>query len=834
MHYVGFDLGTTNSAAAVFDGEDLTLVRSAMGGHLTPSVVRYNSKGIGSVGSRARRFLERDPDNTRAEFKRLMGTDQRLHFAAADLHKTPQELSAEVLRSLCADVEEQLGLRPSQAVITVPALFEIPQSAATAEAGRLAGLDRVELLQEPVASALAAGWNAEASRGSWLVYDLGGGTFDVSLLESREGLLRVVGHGGDNFLGGRDFDRALVDWLAAQISDGAGIAIERRRPEHQSLLRQLALLAEEAKIDLTRSRRTEVSLLGEHSVDGRPLELDLVLERSTLEELCLPLVDRSIDLCLQLLEQHGLSRDELETVVLVGGPTVMPLVRRRITERLGRPAGDHLDPMALVAQGGALYAASAGLEACPTATASPSLPGEGDQADPSSQGQGTEGSRPHQLWLQYPAMASTFNTHLIGRLAQPGDGPPPSAITIHRQGDEAEAAVTAAIEAENSFIAEVELKPRQINIFSLSGHDAEGHGVAVTPETVSIVHGVTLSDPPLSRTLGVALADNRVKVYFERGVPLPARRMFRHRTLQPLIAGQPEQALTIPIVQGEFEQAHLCRLVGTLQIPAADLERSLDASSPVEITLELDRGGHLAAKALVPELGQVFENVAQLIMPAADITALGQQVETLQSRLVALHRKTREPSDLQVLGSLDRRLMHGHQLLEAGRGGDEDAAQQALRELLDIESKICDLEDAGRWSELEQDALFEVTTYGQTVNLHGSAAERDLLQQLMAGVERARKSRSPQLLSQQMRAVRRLGSSVYYRQDSAWPQELDWIESQIDQCQDVAKAQRLIADGRRADSGGDLTGVQRAVRGLWELLPATAEERRRGHFSDIH
>src|SRR5271170_2499523 len=225
--YVGIDLGTTNSTAAVFDGEKVTLIRNPQGATLTPSVVRIDARGTVTVGARARRFLETDPQNTRSEFKRLMGTAQGIEFTAAKLTKRPEELAAEVLKSLRADVKEHLGFVPARAVVSVPALFELPQSAATSEAARLAGFEKIELIQEPVASALAAGWSADAGSGSWLVYDLGGGTFDVSLLETCDGLLRVVGHDGDNFLGGRDFDWALVDWVLAEVSRAAGVTLSR-------------------------------------------------------------------------------------------------------------------------------------------------------------------------------------------------------------------------------------------------------------------------------------------------------------------------------------------------------------------------------------------------------------------------------------------------------------------------------------------------------------------------------------------------------------------------------------------------------------------------------
>src|SRR5690606_19315318 len=180
--YLGIDLGTTNSAACLFDGEQLTAVRGSSGEVLTPSVVRIDARGNVVVGTRALRYLLKDPDNTRGEFKRLMGTQRTISFKSAGAIKRPEELAAEVLASLRKDAEHQAGVRADQAVIAVPALFELPQIQATSEAARLAGFSRVETIQEPVASALASGWSGE-SRGAWLVYDLGGGTFDASLLE---------------------------------------------------------------------------------------------------------------------------------------------------------------------------------------------------------------------------------------------------------------------------------------------------------------------------------------------------------------------------------------------------------------------------------------------------------------------------------------------------------------------------------------------------------------------------------------------------------------------------------------------------------------------------
>src|SRR5687767_1045609 len=380
--YVGIDLGTTNSAAAVFDGEHVSVVRNAQGATVTPSVVRVDKQGRVTVGTRARRFLEQDPANTAAEFKRLMGTEQQIDFPAANLKKKPQEPSAEVLKALRQDIQDQLGVTIERAVISVPALFELPQSAATSEAARLAGFSRVELLQEPIASALAAGWRADGDGGgTWLVFDLGGGTFDASLLETRDGLLRVVGHDGDNFLGGRDFDWVITEHLASRLSR----VPQRSNPAHTGALRALRLAAEDAKIELSRNEKTQVTLAQPLSIDGRDVDVDLELTRTTVERLCTPLVDRALEVCLRLLSANGLAPGRLAKLVLVGGPTVMPMVRQRVAARLEAALAEGLDPMTLVAQGAALYAATAGLDG---------------RVPRAPTGAGA------QVWLQYPAVSA--------------------------------------------------------------------------------------------------------------------------------------------------------------------------------------------------------------------------------------------------------------------------------------------------------------------------------------------------------------------------------------------------------------------------------------------
>jgi len=818
--YVGIDLGTTNSAAAVFDGERVSVVRNAQGAAVTPSVVRLDKQGRVTVGTRARRFLEQDPTNTAAEFKRLMGTGKPIEFPAAATTRTPEQLSAEILKALRQDIVDQLGVTIERAVISVPALFELPQSAATSEAARLAGFARVELLQEPIASALAAGWRADDDAGgSWLVFDLGGGTFDASLLETRDGLLRVVGHDGDNFLGGRDFDWTITEHLASRLA----VVPRRNNPEHAGALRALRMAAEDAKIELSRGERAQVTLAHPLVIDGQEIEVDLELDRATVERLCAPLIDRAIDVCVRLMTTHGLAPGQLGRLVLVGGPTVMPMVRARVAARLETAFAEGHDPMTLVAQGAALYAATAGLD------------GRAVQAQ-------TVSGR--QVWLQYPAVSSDLTPHVIGKFV--GADPPARVKLVRVSGggtgapgtprDDSWTSADATVNPDGTWLTTVALVPRRACTFQIEARSPAGELVPVSPPALTIVQGLTIGDPPLSRTLGVALASGHVQTYLERGAPLPARRTFTHHTVETVAKGSSESVLRIPIVQGELSQAHLCRLVGTLDIGGDAVVDTVPTGSAVEVTIELDRGGRLAARALVPAIGQVFEHVAHLLVPDAAPESLDAALRDLRRQLMELRTDAFRHGLGQVIEKLDRlesRLSEAERDIDAAHGGDADAAQRARRALLDIDGTMAEADLARKWPELDHQARHAAIAASSTVGMHGTEAERSLLQDVLAAMDKARRDKDAAELERQMRLAQRLSSAAFNRTPEAWEWYFEDAASEIAKCRDLPAAQRLVTEGKAAITRGDNAELRRVVKALWQQLPESSEARKKGFDSGV-
>ncbi|HEX4456420.1 MAG TPA: Hsp70 family protein, partial [Polyangia bacterium] len=339
-HVVGIDLGTTNSLVACMRGERPEIIVNAAGARLTPSVVGLDRAGRLHVGDSARHQRLALPERTAAEFKRLMGTTNTLRLGAREY--SPQELSALVLKQLKEDAERHLGAPVTEAVITVPAYFTDAQRRATKDAGELAGFAVVErILNEPTAAALAYGLDHLDAEQLVLVYDLGGGTFDVSVLELFQGVLDVKAAAGNNHLGGGDFDRLVAEWLASEFAAAHGVDL---RGDPLALLR-LRVAAEQAKVELSTQLTTIVRLPFIATRAGEPLSLELELTRGKLEELIGPLVRSTLQPLQSALRDAKLDRRRISDIVLVGGSARIPLVRRLLADYFEREprAGVHPD-----------------------------------------------------------------------------------------------------------------------------------------------------------------------------------------------------------------------------------------------------------------------------------------------------------------------------------------------------------------------------------------------------------------------------------------------------------------------------------------------------------
>lgn len=370
---IGIDLGTTFSAVAVMEGGEPTIIPNAEGGRTTPSYVAVSKSGERLVGTVAKRQSITNPDNTIFSVKRLMGRkydeqsveyDKKLlpfqitkadngdaKVKMGDKDYSPPEISAMILQKLKTDAESYLGEKITEAVITVPAYFNDSQRQATKDAGKIAGLDVLRIVNEPTAAALAYGLDKKADE-TIAVYDLGGGTFDISILELGEGTFQVKSTNGDTHLGGDDFDQRVMDWLCDEFKRDQGIDLK----QDKMALQRLKEAAEKAKCELSTVQQTEISLPFITADAEGPKHLNINLTRSKLEQLVMDLIDKSMVPCRAALKDAGKTAAQIDEVILVGGQTRMPLVQQKVTELFGKEPHKGVNPDEVVAVGAAIQA----------------------------------------------------------------------------------------------------------------------------------------------------------------------------------------------------------------------------------------------------------------------------------------------------------------------------------------------------------------------------------------------------------------------------------------------------------------------------------------------
>src|SRR5512147_3236441 len=346
---VGIDLGTTNSVVSVLEGGEPTVITNAEGARTTPSVVAFAKNGEVLVGEVAKRQAVTNVDRTVRSVKRHMGTNWTVDIDGKAY--TAQEISARTLMKLKRDAEAYLGENVTDAVITVPAYFSDAERQATKEAGEIAGLNVLRIVNEPTAAALAYGLDKESDQ-TILVFDLGGGTFDVSILELGDGVFEVKATNGDNHLGGDNFDKAIVDWMVAEFKRDQGIDLSQDR----MALQRLYEAAERAKIELSSTMTTQINLPFVTATPEGPKHLDLQLTRAKLEELVADLLERTVGPTRQALSDAGLEAKDIEHVVLVGGMTRMPAVQDKVKELIGKEPHKGVNPDEVVAVGAAIQA----------------------------------------------------------------------------------------------------------------------------------------------------------------------------------------------------------------------------------------------------------------------------------------------------------------------------------------------------------------------------------------------------------------------------------------------------------------------------------------------
>jgi molecular chaperone DnaK len=612
--YIGIDLGTSNSViAGIIDGE-ARVFRPADGGDVLPSVIYVDKRGHRLLGRRAYDQALIAPDNVASGFKRLMGTATPIEIKGAGLALTPEECSAEIIRQLLGQATTETGVEKFDgAIITIPAAFDQMQAEATLRAARMAGLDKVDLLQEPVAAALASMAGAKRN-GKFLIYDLGGGTFDVALAEAVNGEVSIIAHQGINMLGGRDFDRFIVNeivrpWLAANFDLPDNF---QRDKNFAKLVRVALLAAEKAKIDLSTLEEAsifasddEVRLLDQSETE---IFLDAPITRAQFEELIRKPVLQTVDLIRTIMAENNVTADDIDRIVFIGGPSRTPLIRQLVAEQLGIAADLKTDPMTAVAVGAAHYAESRAWGAAPQAGQSAPKPTAASQPAPAELG----------LRFDYQQRTPDDKTIITLRL----DDAAPQDRQLRLTSKDWDSGILPLTDALTIMVP---LKQAGEHRFKAEILDAAGQPLPHYDDLLTITRVVASAKSiPAAQTIAIKVLDkpngqvNTLLPLVEKGTALPAQGSVQLQSAMKLSASE-AGAISFELFQVEYpERIELNLCVGVFRIMGGDLpaNASIAAGDPVIFDWRLSEGGILQATVRLPQ-GGVELKVPRFYAPQA-------------------------------------------------------------------------------------------------------------------------------------------------------------------------------------------------------------------------
>ncbi len=830
----GIDLGTTNSAIARMDAGDALIIKSDDNQmDTTPSCVSFNKKKTMFVGQNAKNAIESEassafrsrrqaPSNGYLEFKRTMGTDHKYESVYMERSFTSEDLSAEVLKKLRGYIrDEEVG----SVVITVPAMFKQNQIDATQRAAELAGFKYCELLQEPIAASIAYGIKASANSGHWLVFDFGGGTFDAALMHVDDGIMKVVDTEGDNHLGGKNIDSAIVDQLfVPELSKQCEIDGILADDLNKKLLQDaLKRYAEQAKIALSSKSSWDHFLEDFGSDDdGEEMQVDLTISLDQYEKVCGPLFQKAIDICKQLLERNKLSGSDLSSIVLVGGPTFSQTLRRMLKEQISSRIDTTVDPMTAVAKGAALFASTK------------NIPNELQKRDTSKA----------QLTLKYPE--TTVETHenlgiRIDRNKSTANLPSSFSFEIIR-ADRGWSSGKVEMDGDTE-IVEVVLNDGKANQFDIKLFGPDGSIIPCEPSSITIIHGLKIANPTLPYSIGLEVyntLDGKQGVYafkgLEKNKTLPAKGKGSYKTAKDIRPGNRADKFTVQFYEfsygDEGSRAILNDLFGGATVTGEQLPAMLPAQSEVELTLSIDASRRASLSIYIPTLDETidlqFESSTQKSEDVADLMADIEQAREVAEKL----ESGEQPADVSEFKS---ELNEVERLL-SNRGNDVDVKGQARQKLQRTFIALDKIESTNRWPELEADLDSAMEYLLVNDQRYGNEKSQQLVADYQKRVRHAKSEKNYNAGKQLLDEIHAFSFALIGQDIGLW---MSWIKEydqdfETTEWTDKREARRVLNDAKSMiATNPSKSKVEEAVRTLWSLMPKEKREAAQRASDDI-
>jgi len=629
MRYVGIDLGTTNSAISSYDGENVQIFKSPEQYDVTPSAIYFDKRGNKYVGSRAYNSASRSPDNAALLFKRFMGTSTKVKILAVDKLLTPEECSAEILKTLYGYLHEEIRSSDSTGtVITVPAAFNQMQKDATMSAAELAGIGKVALMQEPVAAVMSV-MKSRSTDGIFLVYDLGGGTLDIAIAESISSKVNLLSHGGIAMCGGRDFDRALLDnivkpWLLKNFNLPNDVTVN---PQFKTLMRMATWASEKAKIELSSREDVIISLpeteLNVRDLDGEEVYIDIPITRNDYDPLIREKIDDSIKATREALEKAGLTSYDIDRVVFIGGPTQYKPLRDLVSFELGIAASTDVNPMTAVSEGAALFAESLDWTS---------------QNRSRKKSKGSMSTGTLDLTFNYIARTPNTKAKVMVKLGRSVNG-------YEFQIDNNDTGWTSGkMSLENSSSVQLPLAKYGENSFRVYVFDNMGKAIALPEDKIIISRTAASIDAiPASSSIGLEVKDKVggklvLDYLVKEGDKLPAKGERVYNTSESLKAGSSnsikfklwEGGITDPITDNNF--------IGLFEIKGTDFDSGvIPTGADLIAEYEMRDSGLIVINVSVPSIGNSFNsgrNFYSRTSGQIDYSSASKLVETQSQEMI--------------------------------------------------------------------------------------------------------------------------------------------------------------------------------------------------------
>lgn len=725
----GIDLGTTNSAICRMESGEPVIKKTDTLKDTMPSCVSFNKKKSSKIGDtafndlksdkrRATKSWKQSASNTFIEFKRTMGQDTLYDSSYMEHSFSSEELSAEILKALKSYVTDE---PIKAAIITVPAKFSINQKEATKRAAHLAGIEHCELLQEPIAAAMAYGLDSDQKNAYWLVFDFGGGTFDAALLKVEDGIIQVFDTEGDNYLGGKNLDYTVVDnIIIPYLKENYTIDEVLADTDKSSVLREaMKTYAEEAKIQLSfKDSEDIISNLGDLGEDdeGEEIELDLTLTSADLERVLTPIYQKAVTICKSLLERNNMQGDMLDSVILVGGPTFSPILRNMIKEQITTKVDTQIDPMTAVARGAALYAST---------------------IDNSVKAELEMGTVALEVAYESTSVETLeFVSIKLNSADSTGQIPTPIFVEFTRS-DKSWSSGKLEIN-EIGDVVECQLIEGKSNCFNIVTYDNRGTVLPCFPNEITIIQGSKVGSAILPYNIGLEIWNtDKKKALFssikglERNQSLPAIGVANGlKTPKDLRPGISSDFIKIPIYQGDegadgvkaiyFEHVHDAIITGDM------VPRLLPVGSDVDITIKVDRSEGVQMEVFFPTLNHTEEIVFDKDKVQTEVSEqyIKDEIDKAQFDLNKLQSEGENIDDMQTkLVSVSNELANG------------DQRKQVLQHLKEVLRDVDKLDSDGEWARLDTMLREEFKDLEQANNELGNEKSTQMVKALRTQVD---------------------------------------------------------------------------------------------------